>query len=248
MDVESLSYIFGGLAALGAYAQTKFPDARNVRNISIGTRALMALSYAAQNASIAAGFYGAAAIRALARTTPWGTRNRKLVTGLTVATVGSMSLALSDYKSVADALPFVSICLGSAGDYTNQGRYYRLAVATALTTCVFPLAVLKENWTAGAAEGIAGAYFLKSIYNNDIKNAAGPHQPLYKNLLAYGHGILYDSATGAKIEGQVSSDMAPEDTKKLYALKLKSRPNPFYNPKDGGNQGPANDFDHAAPA
>ncbi len=230
MDSYTLSQAFGASTILvqlgGSYLQSKFPDAKNLRFVSIPVNAFSSMSYGFQGKILPAVDYGLAVLRTSVRSSRWGTEHKKLVSGTaTLAMAGATSIF---YEKPADALPLIGFGMGSLMDYQKQGRYVRPIFWSGILGITAPMAYLNDNPAMLVAESTRAILIGKSIYEFDIKNAAGPDKSFAQNFKAYLHGIFKGSATGASKEGQTSLDADSNTVEQQWNALRKTNPNPYF--------------------
>lgn len=226
---EIAAYTSLGVKVVGAYLQSRFPDAKTIRNISIPAHALGALSYGCMGATMAMWGYIVPTVRSSIRTTKWGAEHKKLVAICAASTMTGLTAVFA--KSAADLLPLAAVYMGTVMDYQKQGRYQRLPGFTVFSTIWAPVAAAKGNWGLLAAEVFQSVMIAKGIKQHDINNAAGPNQPFSKNWKAYCYGIFNNAATGASKAGQVSTDKGHEPIEEQYKELLQTKPNPYFKPE-----------------
>ena len=217
-----------GVKVAGAYLQSRFPDAKTIRNISIPAHALGALSYGCMGATMAMCGYIVPTVRSGIRTTHWGARNKKLVAAFAAATMTGLTIAFGE--KTADLLPMIAVYMGTVMDYQKQGRYQRLPGFTVFSTIWAPVAAAKGNWGLFAAEIFQSMMIAKGIYRHDIKNAAGPGQNFARNFRSYLYGVFHNAVTGASKAGQVSTDAGHAPIEEQYETLRETRPNPYFTP------------------
>lgn len=234
MDNYLVSQIAGGVVFLakagGAWLQTRFSDAKRIRQMFLPTLAVSALSFLAMKANHIAMAYGVAFLRSAIRATPFGAKHKNLVAGFTMAVMTGFTAC--NYERPVDLLPWASIMAGTMADRSSQGRYQRVWITGALLGAMIPAAIEKQNWSMVAAEALAATFNLMAINKFDIKDAAGKNKKFFQNFKAYIHGIFNDSVTGADKKAQVSLDgMDGMDESQFvvmeYKRKMVARPNPF---------------------
>lgn len=206
--------------------KARFPDTRRMRLVAAVVTGVNAFSYGFQKSWTAAAVQGGACLRSSILSTKWGAKHPKLV-GL-FTTAASLSVSIPAYKNPVDIMPIVGTMIGAAVDMQSQGRYTRLAYAVLYPAIWLPVRLhLKDN-PGIAADIYQSISLLVAAYKHDIENAAGPGHGFRNDLKAYLHGIFRNSATGAKIDGQVSTHAGHDDVKKQYLEKLQRRKNPYF--------------------
>lgn len=226
---EIAAYTSLGVKVAGAYLQSRFPDAKTIRNISIPAHALGALSYGCMGATMAMCGYIVPTVRSSIRTTHWGARNKKLVAVFAAAAMTGLTAAFA--KNAADLLPLAAVGMGTFMDYQKQGRFQRLPGLAVFSTIWAPVAAAKGNWGLFAAEVFQSLMIAKGIYQHDIKNAAGVKQNLKRNFRSYLYGIFHNAVTGASKAGQVSTDAGHSPIDEQYKNLLETKPNPHFKPE-----------------
>lgn len=206
--------------------KARFPDTRRMRLVAAAVTSVNTLSYALQKSWTAAAVQGGACLRSTILSTKWGASHPKLVGFFTTA--ASLSVSIPAYRDPVDIMPIAGTMIGAAVDLQSQGRYTRLSYALLYPVIWLPVRLHLNDKPGMAADIYQTISFLVATYKHDIENAAGGGQGFRKDLKAYLHGVFKNSATGAKIEGQVSTHAGHKDVRKQYLEKLQKQKNPYF--------------------
>lgn len=206
--------------------KARFPDTRRMRLVAAAVTGVNTLSFALQKSWTAAAVQGGACVRSTLLSTKWGAKHPKLVGFFTTA--ASLSVSIPAYRNPVDIMPIAGTIIGAAIDLQSQGRYTRLSYALLYPVIWLPVRLHLNDKPGMAADIYQSISFLVAAYKHDIENAAGQGHGFRKDLKAYLHGIFKNSATGAKIDGQVSTHAGHDDIREQYLEKLQRQKNPYF--------------------
>lgn len=224
-DLSGLAVL--GLRVAGVYRQSRHPEAINMKKAVIPTHAMTTLSYTFNGATLPAIGYGGAALRSWLLTTHWGEKHKNAVSAANVLIMAGITAAF--YEDPKDLLALGGTTTATIADYQSQGRYSRLIYLAGRATIWPAMAYAHDNIPLLCAELFSLGIQAHGVYKHDIKRASGRKGNKAKDIQAYLHGILTNSATGADAEGQIARTAATKHapTARLYVEKLK-KDNPFF--------------------